>query len=383
MTTVRYVQRVRKGGNVHLYFRKGDHREGPLRSPDGSKELQAEVDGILARLATVAAAQTPMPGTVGAMLRIYNKSADTFLTRARSTQAEYQRLIDELIADCGDVPLSDVTPAWLRDMRGAWAVRGYKAANDRRQVLKNALEPAVADDRVAGDPFAKVKRLKAPHGRGEARLAWEDHEVDAAIAEAIRRGRHGLARAIGLGRWGGFRRGTICAIPLSARRVGYDDEGARHQRLNWVTEKRRVLCDKREDPRLTELFGRTNNATNSVTIAYNADGYAWKPRQLNQALDRLMASLAKAGKVRATTSDDGAVYCPLTLHGLRHARGVELAEAGASDAEIMSQLEHASDRQAKDYRRQASRRRMADQGQERIDNVVKLRERRKAKETVK
>ena len=58
----------------------------------------------------------------------------------------------------------------------------------------------------------------------------------------------------------------------------------------------------------------------------------------------------------------------------------ELAMAGASDAEIMSQLEHATDRAAKIYRRQADRRRMADAGQDRIDNVVSIREQRKAKD---
>ncbi len=53
--------------------------------------------------------------------------------------------------------------------------------------------------------------------------------------------------------------------------------------------------------------------------------------------------------------------------------------AGASDAQIMSQLEHATDRAAKIYRRQADRRKMADAGQDKIDNVVKLKAARKAK----
>jgi integrase len=110
----------------------------------------------------------------------------------------------------------------------------------------------------------------------------------------------------------------------------------------------------------------------ALTIAYNADGHPWKERQLNQALDRLLTTLAKAGNVRSATDDKGDVYCPLTIHGLRHARGVEIAYAGGSDAEIMAQLEHSTDRQAKVYRRQADRRRLADAGQQRVDNVVKL-----------
>ncbi|MNL46782.1 hypothetical protein D3C87_1695250 [compost metagenome] len=47
--------------------------------------------------------------------------------------------------------------------------------------------------------------------------------------------------------------------------------------------------------------------------------------------------------------------------------------AGASDSEIMSQLEHATESAAKIYRRQANRRKMADAAQDKIDNVVSLR----------
>ena len=103
-----------------------------------------------------------------------------------------------------------------------------------------------------------------------------------------------------------------------------------------------------------------------MTIAYNADGFAWKPRQLAQAVERHNERLAKADKVRLG----------LSLHGLRHSRGVELAEAGASDAEIMSQLEHATDRAARIYRRQAERRRLADSGQDRIDSAIAIRSRK-------
>jgi hypothetical protein len=79
-------------------------------------------------------------------------------------------------------------------------------------------------------------------------------------------------------------------------------------------------------------------------------------------MKRLVTSLTKEGKARII----------LDIHGLRHARGVELALSGASDAEIMSQLEHTTDRAAKIYRRQADRRRMADAAQTRVDTVVRI-----------
>lgn len=126
-----------------------------------------------------------------------------------------------------------------------------------------------------------------------------------------------------------------------------------------------------------DVIARTPNR--ALTVAYNAKGMKWKERQLNQAVERLMDRLARAGKVRAATDDDGKVYCPLTIHGLRHARGVELALAGASDSEIMSQLEQTSEAAAKIYRRQANRRKLADAAQDKIDNVIEIQKRGKAK----
>ena len=359
---VKYVQRIKRpNGAVDLYFRKGAHREGPLQSPDESQELLAEVNAIVARLARVQAAQTPKAGTVAGAIQRYRTSAD-FLRLSRSTQKEYGRLLNEIEADVGDVRLGEVDSAWITDVRDLWAPRGHKATNDRIQVLKNALAPAVRDRRIQFDPFAGLKKLAPPHDAAEANPAWRDEEVDAFIALALRRKMPGLARAAALGRWGGFRRATICRISLNARIVSQDDDGVAQRRLYWATEKRKVQCDKREDPRLSVFLDETPAGAAALTIAYNQRGKPWKERSLNQAFDRLIESLAKAGLARPN----------LTPHGLRHARGVELAHAGASDAEIMSQLEHATERAARIYRQQAKRSFMADAGQDRVDNFVLL-----------
>ena len=238
-------------------------------------------------------------------------------------------------------------------------------------MLVNALEPAIVDGRVSADPFLRLKKVKRPHDAAEANPIWDDAEVEALIALALQRKMPGLARAIALGRWAGFRRGTICTIPLHARTKGYDVAGHVHPRLYWLTEKRRVICDKPEDPRLTEFLTSTPNR--ALTIAYNSRDEPWKGRQLNQAIDRLIDALAVEGNVRPN----------LTIHGLRHTRGVELALAGASDSEIMSQLEHRSSRSAQIYRRQAERRRLADSAQVKVDAIVSLRKHQSMIGTVK
>ena len=329
----------RNGATRYTYFRKGDYREGPLSSADGTQELKDEVEAILKRLESAAMAMArPRAGTVGGLLKEYNRSPE-FLNNARVTQEDYQEYIDEMQEDIGAHLLQDVNRAWVLELRNLWAQRGYRAANLRLQVLKNALKPAIVDDddtRIKGDPFKSIENVKRPSDMGEVHLIWTDAEVEICIEDATARGRPGLARAVALGRYAGFRRKSICNAPLYARIKDYDSDGYLVNRLYWLTEKRKVLADMREDTKLTAIMDQTPNK--ALTIAYNADGNTWKERQLNQAIDRHMVRLAKQGKVRASVDEEGEIYCPLDIHGLRHARGVELARSGNSDAQIQAQL---------------------------------------------
>ena len=122
--------------------------------------------------------------------------------------------------------------------------------------------------------------------------------------------------------------------------------------------------------------GGVNGVVQGVGIGEGVMGEVVGLKQIRgrnaRSARRLMARLAKAGQVRGQQDENGACSSPLFFHGLRHARGVEIALAGGSGAEIMAQLEHATDQQAKVYRRQANRRKLADAGQDRVDNVVKL-----------
>ena len=263
---VRYVQRVkRSNGRVDLYFRKGDFRRGPLMSADNSPELQQEVDAILAQMAAAAAAAAnPAPGTVRGALSRYNRSAE-FVGLELSTQRNYQYMIDELSDVFGDVRLGAVNFAFLKDLQDVWARRGHKACNDLMQVLKNALKPEMSKGTVPNRPFDDIVKLKPSANKEEPHPAWTDEEVQAAIDKAIEVKQPGLARAIALGRWGGFRRGGICRIPLHARINGFDDEDGPQRRLYWTTPKRGVLCDKPEDHRLSSLLDRTPSRTPSFT----------------------------------------------------------------------------------------------------------------------
>ncbi len=92
------------------------------------------------------------------------------------------------------------------------------------------------------------------------------------------------------------------------------------------------------------------------------------------------STLVTAQRRKGGSSSPVPLQANLTLHGLRHSRGVELALAGASDSEIMSQLEHADSRTAQIYRWQAERRQLADSAQAKINESIRRRVARKAAE---
>lgn len=355
-----------RNGRERVYFRKAGHRKVELKAAWGT---QALADEVAALLKGVKAKPAPELGTMLGAIRAYRGDSAAriapsaeFITLAPSTQIEYERVLDEFEKTFVNTLLEDIDAGVVLDLRDKWAIKGYRAANLRLQIMKNVCKGPRIRGEIAGDPFALIEKVRRPQSLGESNPRWEDAEVAAAIAYAIERKKPGLARAIALGRWGGFRKQSICGLPRSARITRPDENGAPERRLLWVTEKRLVLCDRREDPRLTELLARTPPTGNvePLTVAYNAQGQRWRPRALSHAIDRLIAVLAKRGAMR-----EG-----LTVHGLRHARGVELASRGASDAEIMTQLDHATPRAAQIYRRQADRVKMADAAQNKVDAML-------------
>ena len=297
--------------------------------------------------------------TVGSQLRAYQRGA-RFRANAVSVQKEYGRVAEHLELEIGAVRLSEIDRGWLRELRDAWSVSGHRAATIRLQVLKNALEPAMSDGIVDQHLFVGLQRVKRPHGRPEQNLAWTDDEVRQVLEYAHMKGAYGLMRAIGLARYAGLRRQTICSITEDNRYTDTLRGGHLQRGIRYTSAKGEVPADIPEDPRLTELLEETPQGMDH--LAYNKRMEPWAPRQLNQALDRIVKQAA----------DWGAVRPGLTLHGLRHARGVELALAGASDAELMSQLAHADEQSAKVYRRQAARARLANRAQ-RLVNQHRLR----------
>jgi integrase len=98
------------------------------------------------------------------------------------------------------------------------------------------------------------------------------------------------------------------------------------------------------DPALAEIIANTP-LTGLKTFLITHDGRAFKPQRLNLQFRRWF--------------DQASIPHQFTLHGLRHALGDALAEAGSNPNEIASVLGHASAKTAMHYTQGADRKVMA------------------------
>lgn len=369
---MKHVMQVKRpNGAVHLYLRKKGLPHVRLESqlPPAGAEAGSALEQEVKRWLDAFAAQTPRPGTLRGLLREYELKDAGFLARADSTKYEYRLILKELEETLGGVPVAAFTPAYVLALRDAWAERGYRCANMRRQVLKNVLKRALIVGDLKADPFALVGQAPRPKDAGEPHRLWSAEVVELAIRAAIASRRYGLARAVAIARYVGVRRGDLVALSDKARADG---------RFRFLSGKRRVPVDAPEDPELTRWLdeipaaqpddpraGRKLPANVTrlppTTLVFNLANERYSEDGLGLELGKLMAALHLANTIDSPAYD---------LHGLRHTRGVELALAGCTDAQGAALLGHASPSSFAQYRRQADRIRLADDG---AAKVIQLR----------
>jgi len=363
---MKYVKRVSgPNGEVYLYLRKKGLPLFPLTSPEppaGQEEgspLDLEVKALL-KAHSQPKART---GTLGEALRIYETEDANFLGNAESTKVLYRLFLGEFQEDMADVQISAFTPAFIQDLRNAWAKQGYRAANLRLQVLKNVIRPALIADGANTDPFSLIENVRRPAELKEPHIIWPEVDVTTVIEAAIAERSFGLARAVAIARYVGARRGDLVKIDKKARQGGH---------FRFLSSKRKIPVDMPEDPLLTAWLNKTPAAqpksawqlhierkTGVVklppsTLVFNTRNGRYTEGGLGQALADLVARLAAEDRIESADYD---------LHGLRHTRGVEAALAGCTDAQGAALMGHSSSSSFAQYRRQADRLSMSRDGQ--------------------
>ena len=319
-----YVQRFTdRHGRVRYYYRRGKAR-APLPSP---------ADGWPAFLAAYERASKGLPatpretGTIAALIAEYVGSAD-YLALKPNSRETYRNALEFLRErDSARAPIAAVKRRHILTLRDELAETTPGKANLVLKVLRILFQFAIDREYIETNPTLKIKSVK-----GGSYRSWTDAEIVAFEARWTRGTTPRLIFELALAT--GQRRGDV------AKMTWADIEGGvvavvqeKTGNKVWVPLHWSLAREIEKRPR-THLVIATTDGGRPFTAAYMG-GYF-------------------ADAIEAAGLPDDCV-----LHGLRKAAARRLAEAGASDAEIMSVTGHTSREMVTLYTRDADNKRLA------------------------
>ncbi len=336
---------VDRHGKPRWRFRRGGldtYLPGPYASAEFRAAYEAALEGAKAPNRSTAA-----PGTFAWLIERYLGSvAFTNLSPARRTNLRGG--LDWLREEVGRYPFAPCRVGDVERIMGKKA--GPAAANNVRRNLSLLFNFALRHDLGAtANPARAAQRRKM---NADGFHTWTDDEVTRYLE------RHGPGTTARLALLLALNTGMA---RQDLTRAGWQDVAG------WGTPK----------PRIVYRRGKTGVGADLPILPALAEELARVPR------DRLLF-LTHGAKHRPYKPETlgnwfrdrcAEAKVPGALHGLRKAGATRLADAGASEHEIMAFLAHASPREASTYTKKASRVRLADSGLAKLgsaENVTNL-----------
>jgi integrase len=314
-------------GRVRYYFR---YRGVYQRLPDDpeSAEFYARYSALLAGVKIPA--QRPAEGTVGAVIAAY-KDWDEYKKLKPRTQQDYAQYLDCFV-DFGHWPIATFKKGHIKEIAKPFAKKP-RAMQYFRFVASRLFSFAIEElELIEDNPAAGFKRFQ----KARPYKAWSQKEFAAFEASNPPRA---IMTAYMLGRYTGQRRGDI----LRWTRAVYDGRSFRFRQSKTARLERPEMVIPALPP--LRAYLDTLPRDNTVLFVATPDGAAYRKRHF---LAQFRAALDAAGLKH------------LNFHGLRHAAGVALAEAGATEQEIMRWLGHSTPAMAAHYCAQANQKKLAE-----------------------
>lgn len=340
---LKHVHRFRdRHGRVRHYLRLPGRKAEALPGPPGSPAFMAAYNAAIAITApppAIGAGRT-LPGSLDA-LAVAFYAAESFTGLAASTQRAYRNLLEAMRAKHGNKPWA------MLDAEGVRLLMAEKqgtptAANHRLRMLRALARHAIDLGWRQDDPTTAVRKHR--YDAGEGFKAWPE-----ALVQQFRNHwpEDSLPRrALELMREGGLRRSDAVRVGRQHRQGGLlvlrQEKTGLEVTVPISAQLDRVLM---HTPAGQMLYLALPNGTARSSRGFYNTFIAW---------------CAEAGIPPG--------YGP---HGLRKARGNEVADAGGSEFEVMAALGQADPKSARPYTRQANRRRLA---QSAADKVRVMRE---------
>jgi integrase len=326
-----FVERWRdRHGKVRVYFRKGKGSRLPLPSDITSDEFnaryQAALAGQLAILAKRERCEPDKPGTLGALIRFYTRSA-AYIGLRETTRIGYASRIETLRREHGHRTVAGLT----RDRIITGILQPFAdrpgAALGTLKMLRVLIRHAIDIGWLVHDPSLGIKRPKTQEIR-----SWTDTEIETFEKRWPIGTKQRLAFALLL--YTGQRRSDV------HRMTWADVSGTAIRVVQQKTGRKLAIPLHRELLAVLAVAERDH-----VTIINTMYG---QPFTVDGFSQWMRDAITAAGL---------ALECQ--PHGLRKAAGRRLAEAGCTAHEIMAVLGHKTLSEAERYTREADQAQLA------------------------
>lgn len=342
------VKRV-KGRDYHYFRTQRDGREVNvrLRGAPGSTAYVAHYAELRQNLEAAPQLARQPAGSVGAMISAYRASPE-FSALAAKTQRDYGRALEVLRA-LERFPAAAIRRADVIRLRNKVAERsGPRAADLFVSVASRCFAVGVDLDFAERSPVERIARIAESESHApwpaEARRAFE------ASRPSLR-----LLTAYMIGLWTALRIGDVVRLGRQ-----HDDGVA----ITIRPDKTRGSSGiEAYVPVYSALRRHLDTLPEGRLLFVTDDAGAGAPVRADTLSKEMRAHLDRLG------------LQGLTFHGLRHTTGTALAEAGASEHEIMAILAHTTQQMASRYTRKVQRRRLATSAMAKLEAAERERER--------
>jgi integrase len=295
------------------------------------RQYAAALEADQQQRAQVGASLRSLPGSFSALCASYYISPE-FRGLKASTQRVRRNILERFRAEHGHRMLKDLQTSHVRSIIGAKA-NTPEAANNLLKVLRVVLNFAVGEGIIAGNPALAVKRYRS---RGEGHHSWTEEEITQFQATHLIDTRAGLALALFL--YTGQRKSDVVRM------------GWQHMRGNRIAVRQQKTGRLLAIPIHPELARALAAAPKTnLTFLMTEHGASFSAAGFGNWFRRVCDAAGLSG---------------CSAHGLRHAAGRRLVEAGCTEHEIAATL-GMSLRMVARYTQAASQEQLADRALDR------------------
>ncbi|MGA0545651.1 tyrosine-type recombinase/integrase [Brevundimonas sp. VNH65] len=316
--------RDRHGKARYRYRRKGQptvYLPGVPGSPDFAAAYEAARNG--ARIKP--GAKRTIPGTIDALAVALYESAE-WSQLAPTSRTTYRGIIEQVRRGFGDLPVARLTQANILTMRDKKAATPT-AANNLIRILRWMLAFAVSRQMIRENPAAGIKPLKV---KSDGHRTWTEEEISSFEAK-----------------WkvGTRERTAFDLLLYTAQRVG-DVRRMGRQHVNGDAirvrqEKTGVELDIPLHPRLKASLAKVAKDQMLFLVTQHGVGFT------AAGFGNWFRDACRAAGVTAPA------------HGIRKSALTRLADAGATESQIMAVSGHQTSREVRRYTLKRDQRRLA------------------------